>query len=102
MQICVPDPEEPDEGGAAEQKRRGDIAFVGKQYPEALQAYTLSLRHATSNHVVWANRSAVYLRLNKPQAALEDARRARTLDATYTKVKESMRHAAQADCSREV
>lgn len=86
VQICVPDPEEPDDGAAAEQKRRGDIAFVGKRYPEALQAYTQSLRHKTSNHVVWANRSAVYLRLNKAQAALEDARRARTLDETYTKV----------------
>ena len=86
VQIGVPDPEEPDEGAAAEQKRKGDIAFVGKRYQEALQAYTQSLRHKTSNHVVWANRSAVYLRLNKAQAALEDARRARTLDETYTKV----------------
>lgn len=86
MQIGVPDPEEPDDRAAAEQKRKGDIAFVGKRYPEALQAYTQSLRHKTSNHVVWANRSAVYLRLNKAQAALEDARRARTLDETYTKV----------------
>lgn len=86
VQVCVPDPEEPDEGAAAEQKRKGDIAFVGKQYQEALQAYNQSLRHKTSNHVVWANRSAVHLRLRNAQAALEDARRARTLDETYTKV----------------
>lgn len=86
MQVSVPDPEEPDEGAAAEQKRQGDIAFVGKRYQEALQAYSQSLRHKTSNHVVWANRSAVYLRLNNAQAALQDARRARTLDETYTKV----------------
>ena len=82
----IPDPEEPDDAAAAEQKRKGDVAFVGKRYPEALQAYSQSLRHKTSNHVVWANRSAVHLRLNKAQAALDDARRARTLDETYTKV----------------
>lgn len=86
MQMGIPAPEEPDEAAAADHKRKGDIAFVGKRYQEALQAYSQSLRHKTSNHVVWANRSAVYLRLNKPQAALKDARRARTLDESYTKV----------------
>ncbi len=82
----IPDPERPDEAAAADHKRKGDIAFVGKRYQEALNAYSQSLRHKTSNHVVWANRSAVYLRLKKPQNALEDARRARTLDESYTKV----------------
>lgn len=86
LQVRLPDAEDPDDGAAAEQKRKGDIAFVGKRYQEALQAYSQSLRHSTSNHVVWANRSAVYLRLHNPQAALDDARRARTLDETYTKV----------------
>lgn len=84
-QMGIPDPEEPDEAAAADHKRKGDIAFVSKRYQEALNAYSQSLRHKTSNHVVWANRSAVYLRLNKPQDALEDARRARTLDESYTK-----------------
>ena len=82
----IPDPEEPDEAAASDHKRKGDIAFVGNRYQEALDAYSQSLRHKTSNHVVWANRSAVYLRLKKPQDALEDARRARTLDESYTKV----------------
>lgn len=86
LQVRVPDAEDPDDAAAAEQKRKGDVAFVGKRYQEALQAYSQSLRHNTSNHVVWANRSAVYLRLNDPQAALDDARRARTLDESYTKV----------------
>lgn len=82
----IPDPEEPDEAAAADHKRKGDVAFVGKRYQEALNAYSQSLRHKTSNHIVWANRSAVYLRLEKPQDALQDARRARTLDESYTKV----------------
>ncbi len=86
LQMGIPDPEEPDEAAAADHKRKGDIAFVGKRYQEALNAYSQSLRHNTSNHVVWANRSAVYLRLGKPHDALEDARRARTLDESYTKV----------------
>lgn len=91
LQIQIPAPEQPDEAAAAEFKRKGDVAFVAKQYGEALQAYNQCLKHSTSNHVVWANRSAVLLRLNKHQAALEDARRARTLDETYTKVRTSQR-----------
>ena len=86
LQIQIPAAEQPDEAAAAEHKRKGDIAFVGKQYEQALQAYNQCLKHSTSNHVVWANRSAVLLRLDKHQAALEDARRARTLEETYTKV----------------
>lgn len=86
LQVSIPDAEEPDDAAADEHKREGDIAFVGKRYQEALQAYSQALRHKTSNHVVWANRSAVYLRLNQPQAALDDARHARTLDESYTKV----------------
>ena len=54
MQMGIPDPEEPDEAAAADHKRKGDIAFVGKRYQEALQSYSQSLRHKTSNHVVWA------------------------------------------------
>ena len=86
LQIRVPDAEDPNDAAAADHKRKGDVAFVAKRYQEALQAYSQSLRHKTSNVVVWANRSAVYLRLKNPLAALEDARRARTLDETYTKV----------------
>lgn len=86
LQIQIPAAEQPDEAAAAEHKRKGDIAFVAKQYEQALQAYNLCLKHSTNNHVVWANRSAVLLRLDKHQAALEDARRARTLEETYTKV----------------
>ena len=59
---------------------------MAKRYQEALQAYNQCLKHSTSSHVVWANRSAVLLRLGQHQAALDDARRARTLDETYTKV----------------
>lgn len=86
LQIQIPAPEQPDESAAAEYKRKGDVAFVAKRHQEALQAYNQCLKHSTSNHVVWANRSAVLLRLNKHQAALQDARMARTLDETYTKV----------------
>ena len=86
LQVEVPEPEEPDSAAAAEFKRKGDVAFVGKSYMEALLAYTQSLKHETSSPVVWANRSATLLNLSQAQKALEDARIARTIDATYTKV----------------
>ena len=86
MQVEVPEPEEPDAAAAAEHKRKGDVAFVGKSYIQALLAYTQSLKHETSSPVVWANRSATLLNLNQAQKALQDARIARTIDASYTKV----------------
>ena len=85
--MSIPEPEEPNDVAASEFKRKGEIAFVGQKFLEALLAYTQSLKHSTSNHIVWANRSAVYLRVKQPHKALEDARIARTIDETYAKVR---------------
>ena len=82
----IPNPEEPNQAAAAETKRKGDVAFVAHSYDEALLAYSQSLRHDTSSPVVWANRSATHLKLDQAQKALSDARIARTIDETYTKV----------------
>ncbi len=77
---------EPDEGAAAAAKRRGDEAFVAADYPEAVAAYTRALRHDTSSHALWANRSAASLRMGDHEAALADARIARTVNPAFTKV----------------
>lgn len=51
----------------------------------AREHYTASLRHETRNHLVWANRSAAHLRLERHQDALDDARKARVLEPGYAK-----------------
>ncbi|KAJ9506618.1 hypothetical protein QJQ45_018322 [Haematococcus lacustris] len=83
--VAVPDPEEPDDQQAALHKRKGDEAFVNQDFSAAAAAYSASLRHATHDAVVWANRAAAHLRLGNGRQALGDARTARTLDPKYPK-----------------
>jgi tetratricopeptide (TPR) repeat protein len=45
---------------------QGDEAFVARDYPAAITAYSQALRHETRNAVIWANRAAVHLRLGEP------------------------------------
>ena len=50
-----------------------------------INRYSEALRHNTGDAVLWANRSAAYLRTGAYGEALQDARRARTLDRAYAK-----------------
>ena len=45
---------------------QGDEAFVRQEFPAAVEAYTQSLRHDTSQAAVWANRAAALLRAGAP------------------------------------
>ena len=53
---------------------------------QAAEAYSKALECRTSSHILWANRAAALLRLQRPGEALEDARRARTLEPAFVKV----------------
>mmetsp|Transcript_6385 Transcript_6385/g.14191 ORF Transcript_6385/g.14191 Transcript_6385/m.14191 type:complete len:479 (+) Transcript_6385:89-1525(+) len=83
--VAIPEPEELDEEKAATSKRAGDEAFVKRDFETAVERYSESLRHATKNHLVWANRSAAYLKLGKAAEALHDARISRVLSPGYVK-----------------
>eukprot|EP00798_Chlamydomonas_sp_ICE-L_P000626 gene626-2058_t len=83
--LRIPEPEQLDEEKAANFKRAGDEAFVKQDFPTAVEKYTGSLKHATRNHLVWANRAASYLKLEKYNEALSDARTSRALMPTYAK-----------------
>ncbi len=62
------------------------IYIAGPQsYLEALEYYTNSLRHDTSKAVVWANRSATLLAMQRPEEALRDAQISRSIDKEYSK-----------------
>ena len=86
MQVDIPDAPEPDEAKGSKHKRQGDEAFVKGDFDSAAMAYTQALRHNTSDHIIWANRSAAFLRTGSTEDALQDARRARTLKPEYAKV----------------
>jgi tetratricopeptide (TPR) repeat protein len=87
----VPHPEDPDAERAGKLKRSGDEAFVKSDFAAAQELYTGALRHDTSDHALWANRSAASLRLGRFEEALLDARRARTLNPQYAKVEAAPR-----------
>ena len=83
-----------DPEAAAEQKRKGDEAFVRGDDAAALCAYDASLRLDDTNARVFANRAAVKLRMRGVQtgvtpetleSARRDAKTARELDPAYVK-----------------
>ena len=80
-----PEPEDPNAQLAAECKRKGDEAFVKRDFSTSVFHYSESLSHETSNPAVWANRSMAYLKLKEPPRALHDARIARCIDPKYMK-----------------
>lgn len=86
LQVEVPAPEEFDAEKAKVLKRAGDEAFVKGAFPAAVEHYSGALRHDTSDHALWANRSAAALRTGAFQDALLDARRARTVNPRHAKV----------------
>ncbi|MCJ1425632.1 hypothetical protein MMC29_003532 [Sticta canariensis] len=77
---------QPDEAAAAHHKRIGDEAFVRKEYSAAVAAYSQALQHCTSDHVLWANRSAALLQLSQLELALKDAQTATALSPRYAKM----------------
>ncbi len=85
-QAEIPVAVDPNEAEAAAQKRIGDEAYAREEYTAALEAYTASLRHDTSDTKVWANRAAAALKLGDYSLAMSDARKARTLKPDNLKV----------------
>lgn len=85
VQIDIPQPEVPDKDMFDQLERQGNEAFVMSNIELALECYTKAIVHWTEDTKVWANRAATYLRLGKPELALEDSRRARALDPTNVK-----------------
>lgn len=58
---------------------RGGLKFALEQYAEALQDYTLAIRHDAGNAVHYFDRARVALKLNDIQMLCEDIKKARQL-----------------------
>jgi tetratricopeptide (TPR) repeat protein len=86
LQVDIPPPQDPNEVEAGAQKRAGDEAYARGDYGAALEAYTASLRHDTSDTKVWANRAAAALKLAEFELAVADCKKARTLKPDNIKV----------------
>jgi len=61
-----------DKEQAQEAKKKGNAAFVAKDYAEAIKFFTEAIKHDPSDHVFFSNRSACYASLEKYEEALKD------------------------------
>ena len=85
VSVRPPDTEELDKEKSIALKKEGDASFVSKDFNKAYDHYTESIKHDASSAVIWANRSAAALRLEKYRLAYWDARISRSIDHHYAK-----------------
>eukprot|EP00448_Togula_jolla_P016607 CAMPEP_0170591856 /NCGR_PEP_ID=MMETSP0224-20130122/12625_1 /TAXON_ID=285029 /ORGANISM="Togula jolla, Strain CCCM 725" /LENGTH=521 /DNA_ID=CAMNT_0010915745 /DNA_START=58 /DNA_END=1624 /DNA_ORIENTATION=+ len=67
------------------EKEKGNEAFYAKDYDEAEAYYTRSLRFKADDPSTWANRALVRLKLQRPDAALEDCEHGLALNPRHMK-----------------
>jgi tetratricopeptide (TPR) repeat protein len=70
---------------AAQAKADGNEAFKAQDWNRAVEFYTAAIELDGSNAVLYSNRSAAYLKLNKYDEALLDGRRTMQLDPLMPK-----------------
>jgi len=66
-------------------KEQGNSALTAGKFEEAIQAYTSAIKLDESNHVLYSNRSAAYLKAGRFQDALSDAEKTIKLNPTWPK-----------------
>eukprot|EP00928_Gymnodinium_smaydae_P072236 TRINITY_DN55633_c0_g1_i1.p1 TRINITY_DN55633_c0_g1~~TRINITY_DN55633_c0_g1_i1.p1 ORF type:complete len:569 (+),score=184.76 TRINITY_DN55633_c0_g1_i1:89-1795(+) len=67
------------------EKEKGNEAFYAKDYEEAEAYYGRSLQYKADDPASWANRALARLKLERPEAALEDCEHALALNPRYMK-----------------
>ncbi|KAN0032403.1 hypothetical protein ACTFIV_006297 [Dictyostelium citrinum] len=70
---------------ATEFKNQGNAAFSGKDYNTAVKCFDQAIELDPSNHILYSNRSASLLALNKNEEALQDAKKAVELKPDWSK-----------------
>lgn len=69
-------------------KEEGSKAWAEGNYSKALESFSAAINHGGDKDflkVIYSNRSAVHLKLNKPEDALKDGNKAVELDANWPK-----------------
>ncbi|KAI3828881.1 hypothetical protein L1987_02992 [Smallanthus sonchifolius] len=70
---------------ADEAKAKGNAAFSGGNYTDAIRHFTDAINLAPTNHVLYSNRSAAYASLNQYSDALSDAKKTVDLKPDWAK-----------------
>lgn len=66
-------------------KEKGNAALTAGKFEEAIQAYTEAINLDGSNHVLFSNRSAAFLKAGKLSSALEDAEKTISINSSWPK-----------------
>jgi stress-induced-phosphoprotein 1 len=66
-------------------KEKGNAALTAGKFDEAIQAYSEAINLDGSNHVLFSNRSAAYLKAGRLPEALADAEKTIQLNASWPK-----------------
>ena len=76
----------PDKSPSAQElKEQGNRLFVGRKYPEAAACYGRAITRNPLVAVYYTNRALCYLKMQQPEQALADCRRALELDGQSVK-----------------
>ena len=69
----------------ATQKDLGNAAFKQKNFDTAIEHYTTAISETPTDHTIYGNRSASYLKINEFIKALEDAEKCIELKPDWSK-----------------
>jgi tetratricopeptide (TPR) repeat protein len=75
---------------AEEAKKRGNEAFLQKNFDEAIRHFSESISLDGSNHILFSNRSAAYAGKGMYTEALQDAEKCISLNPNFAKVLSSI------------
>jgi len=79
------EPSDDDKKAADEFKKQGNDAMKGKEYKEAIEKYGEAIKKDPTNEMYYCNRAAAYTNIDKFHEALDDCKKAISINENYAK-----------------
>lgn len=78
---------------AAQKKDEGNALFKADKFPDAVAAYTESIKRNPNEHTVYSNRAAAYIKLGAYNEALEDCEKCLSIKPDFVRAHARKGHA---------